>query len=164
MMKGYLESRFKFASIQKCDRFIFIESITKHGHDISLEDGYSAYFSPNEDDVTLGAALIEALKGSHSVDYKINPGFLDPNELWRKHKKEHTNHCKQYGVKSVSRVYRTMESFQAKQFDGHIHITRNITDNSLALPKKDRLAEIVIGDKATAKELGAALREAFDRC
>lgn len=164
MMKGYKKSDIKYAFIQKCDRFIFLLSVTTHGTYIPLEDGYRTYLAPDVGDFTLGTAAFRALRESHAIDYNINPEILHPDSVWAFLKREHKDHCKQYGDRSIRRVYRRMEQFLATEDKGRIQIIRSVTTSDDYLPKKDRLPEIVVSNKVNAEELGCALRMAFEFC
>ena len=90
---------------------------------------------------------------------------MHPDNVWKSKKQNDFNHCRQYGDKSVRRVYRTMEEYLITEYDGRIKIVRSITKSGNYLPKKlNCLPEIVVSNTVSAEGLGAALRKAYVLC
>ena len=148
------------------DDFICIR--TASGYRSASPDyrGRQDFLPPNADDEVIGHTLIDALAQSKFLDPMKNNDFFDSESVAQRYAEWVRAVMERYGYKTKRAMFKNMKSCRVECHNNVIMVkpSNHVKLEAWGREKSDGIEDVVISANSSPREIGAALRLAFERC
>jgi len=153
----------RWAACYKNDDFILIE--TWSGYASARRDPAGEFFvlPPDAPDAALGDALLAALAASRQFHPDEDRAFFDARARMPEHEAWVKNLMDRFGYKTKRKLFNGLLSVTAEQCEGLIILPPTHREGQ-GWSGTATAPDVVIPETSSPPEVGAALREAFNRC
>lgn len=151
------------AAAKRTDRFIFVETYSGRGLLSRDQEGGRHLLSVAATDEEIGFAVEDALSRSRFLSASEAKAFLDRDRVKRGYEAWVAEMIERFAFKSRRDLFKDMISCDIKLIDQEVSIRPTSHQKLESWEALDDQMTVKAGG-ASAAEIGAALRLAFDRC
>lgn len=156
----------RWAGAYLSDRFVFIESFV--GYRGSVADlrgrGHAVYLAPDASDERLGLELMEALRRSRFVRPMDEPGLYDCRRIERDYEAWLADLLDRFDYATKRAALERLAYCYVRARDGRISIEPTHHDRLEGWNGMPAEFGVTLPELASAAQIGAGLRRAFDHC